>query len=180
MRVIAKRENAILVIAPLGVALCVLLRGIIGTTLSSDLYDNVFAMICVLLALRFVFRLTVPNVIMECDNKNLYINRRFSESLVIPLGDIINVSDAREKVDIPVFLHVGYLLSRENVESFFHALSIIVKTGYFTINYKGGYVRVHGVKNSKAVNVELSKIVSRKRKDFLAEIDSNIEKRQKY
>ncbi len=189
MKVLAYRSNKIFFTAPILVPLCFIvfsymLRRMLSTPIHSDFFWYVFATVGFTMISQlagFVERLFMPKVLIECDNCGVYIYKyKRSEPILLRYE---HIWDCRAQTnegaeDIP--LNMNY--NPNAADSYERAgITTTPLVGMLKFNTPYEVIRVHGIKDVKAVERELASI----RYDFKDKqddwIDYNIEysRRQK-
>lgn len=183
MKVLAYRSNQIFITAPILVPLCfIVLQPMVGSILSFRVHSDLFwcffitvSSIMLSQLIGFVERLFMPKVLIECDNCGIYIYKyKRSEPILLRYE---HIWDCRAQVnngaeDIP--LNMDY--NPNEADSYERAgITTTPLVGMLKFNTPYEVVRVHGIKDVKAVERKLASI----RYDFKEKqdewIDFNIE-----
>lgn len=176
MKVLAYRSNRIFVVAPIVIAICVLLLQlyfqddlpIFGRRTRIRVLGFIF-MLGVSMLCAFIERLCMPKVLIECDDCGLYIYKyRKSEPILLRYEDIIasHVTLDVGSDDITI----GQLSPEQT------GLVSNNAVGTLCIRIKSGDIRIRGIKNVKQVRGELNKKVSEIKRKQREEIDDLIER----
>ncbi len=186
MKILAKRDNTIFVVAPIMlivsfICLFALIDMKIDIKIDIDVADIGFGLLYSVTFIRFFLRLSVPPVILEYDDNFLYVNRRFKESIAISYKNFIDVSDVKEKVDFKEmrYLKRKIIWLREDYEKYYQYLIALATTGVLNLNYEGGYIRLHGIKNVETVETELEKIIREKKRENTEKIEGKLAEMQR-
>lgn len=183
MKILAKRSNIILILAPLlFIAWVVYFIILENPPLDFNHRAEWWCRIGnIVLMIRFILRLQVPRVILEYDDNFLYINRRFKEPEAVAFKSIIGISTLKDKVDFREMRRYRRKIvpTADDHRDFYYSLIALATTGVININYEGGYVRLHGISNVKQVEDELFGIIRKKRKDNLDNINDAINRKMR-
>ena len=176
MKVLAYRSNRIFVVAPIVIAICVLLLQlyfqddlpIFGRRTRIRVLGFIF-MLSVSMLCAFIERLCMPKVLIEYDDCGLYIYKyRKSEPILLRYEDIIASHVTLDVGSDDITL--GQLSPEQT------GLVSNNAVGTLCIRIKSGDIRIRGIKNVKQVRGELNKKVSEIKRKQREEIDDLIER----
>ncbi len=189
MKVLAKRENSMLIFFPL--SLFIFIPGIVNIInwfIETDFFNavrvadtddfnylmlslllNVLVLIIILsftgcLLIRFIETLLTPPIVMEYDEYGIYIYNRLKETRVIRFYDI--KSQVSEESDVDIY----------NYKYHIKLATVKVLTGTLRIELLDGFVRVDCVANVKDVERKLKDLVRKEEHKKIAELEARVEK----
>ncbi len=126
----------------------------------------------ILYALSVLFH---KNVIIEYDECGIYIYRRFKPIKTIRFEEFWGQS-TREDFD-EVYVMRGHTVRWWRTENYYRITDLFfgfIKTGTLRIETPYEVINVGGIKNVKEVEIELNKLITAKKKEYLAEMEEKI------
>lgn len=169
---LGKRENAVFILTPLYLVLFYFFREFYlmdesGLGLLLRIVYLIAFITAIIAVMRFCRRIILPNIILEYDSMNLYINKGLRGKQIIPWTDVRSVENLQVHGSIDAFIDaIRRVTDIGELIGIFKAAWDLSTTGVIVLNCRGELVRVHGIKNAREVRNELHKIISSKRKNI--------------